>query len=330
MVDGAVASLPVDVLTPEIMALPHPLAATPQSVDLTPAAISDEGPEELEKKLQAFFQSSLKTVHTRLGGDRKSHQLLFPHSNSSSSNGSRSLNAGKAGSAANGNVAPKPKRRKGSDLAEHEKWYCPFRCGKFYRKTSTRSIRRHRAECAFQVPPADNGLLELHADRSILSEQVLKQLKKEYNLAKSMAAVHSSSSGGVGQANNKNEKTIIRRHKGEILQVNGHTIKTHISLHTLQESTPAKSRSSQSPPPSSFGSSLPSLERTSSDPSSSTSGRPRARPSSSQQKGSEHVNRKRKFTSPKSAPCRSPVQHFEKVYSYASSAFQRLDIHTIT
>lgn len=50
-----------------------------------------------------------------------------------------------------GLAPPKPKRRKGSDLAEHEKWYCPFRCGKFYRKTSTRSIRRHRNECAFHI-----------------------------------------------------------------------------------------------------------------------------------------------------------------------------------
>ncbi|GAB5355647.1 hypothetical protein AAMO2058_000223600 [Amorphochlora amoebiformis] len=156
IIDSSMSSLPVEVLTPEIMALPHPLAAPTENVDLEhvqlgAAAADDEVPEILGKKLQEFFQTSLKTVHTQLGGaERKMSQVLFP--SSSSSSGPEGTTTGTVRMLPNGTMAPpKPKRRKGSDLAEHEKWYCPFRCGKFYRKTSTRSIRRHRSECAFHV-----------------------------------------------------------------------------------------------------------------------------------------------------------------------------------
>jgi hypothetical protein len=41
----------------------------------------------------------------------------------------------------------KRKRRRSAELAAHEKWVCPRGCGKYYRTTSTRSIREHAATC---------------------------------------------------------------------------------------------------------------------------------------------------------------------------------------
>mmetsp|Transcript_6446 Transcript_6446/g.11876 ORF Transcript_6446/g.11876 Transcript_6446/m.11876 type:complete len:391 (-) Transcript_6446:297-1469(-) len=142
MEGSTAASLPV-ALTPEIMAMPHPLAAPSEPIALEPALISEakgdkDVPEILGRKLQEFFQTSLRTVHSQLG-DRKGGSASAILPGTPSSTPSMVL------------PPPKPKRRKGIDLAEHEKWYCPFRCGKFYRKTSTRSIRRHRNECAFHI-----------------------------------------------------------------------------------------------------------------------------------------------------------------------------------
>jgi len=42
---------------------------------------------------------------------------------------------------------PVQRRRTADELDEEEKWYCPKRCGKFYRKTSTKSIQKHRVTC---------------------------------------------------------------------------------------------------------------------------------------------------------------------------------------
>ena len=39
------------------------------------------------------------------------------------------------------------KRRSTNTLLEHEKWNCIFKCGKFYRATSTRSILAHIQKC---------------------------------------------------------------------------------------------------------------------------------------------------------------------------------------
>lgn len=54
------------------------------------------------------------------------------------------------------------RRRRGDELAAHERWNCPNRCGKFFRSTSTRSIHKHKAICTFSlldpvstVPPGD-------------------------------------------------------------------------------------------------------------------------------------------------------------------------------
>lgn len=43
------------------------------------------------------------------------------------------------------------RRRKSSDLRFNERWNCPHGCGKFYRKTSSRSIRDHLAECTNKI-----------------------------------------------------------------------------------------------------------------------------------------------------------------------------------
>ena len=39
------------------------------------------------------------------------------------------------------------KRRKSTDLPEHERWYCPLSCGKYFRRTSSRSITEHMKNC---------------------------------------------------------------------------------------------------------------------------------------------------------------------------------------
>eukprot|EP00471_Norrisiella_sphaerica_P009211 CAMPEP_0184497314 /NCGR_PEP_ID=MMETSP0113_2-20130426/36144_1 /TAXON_ID=91329 /ORGANISM="Norrisiella sphaerica, Strain BC52" /LENGTH=549 /DNA_ID=CAMNT_0026884347 /DNA_START=53 /DNA_END=1698 /DNA_ORIENTATION=+ len=171
LVEGSTASLPPEILTPEILSLPHPLANAPFTVDLDNGSVrkhrdvgagGDEGeaPEELGKKLQEFFQTSLKTVHSRLGESHMPSPLVGGMNGLSSIASSPSVSS---------LVPPKPKRRKGSDLAEHEKWYCPFHCGKFYRKTSTRSIRRHRSECAFQIRSAIRDVQSVPASSPALS-----------------------------------------------------------------------------------------------------------------------------------------------------------------
>mmetsp|Transcript_24922 Transcript_24922/g.44319 ORF Transcript_24922/g.44319 Transcript_24922/m.44319 type:complete len:305 (+) Transcript_24922:130-1044(+) len=43
-----------------------------------------------------------------------------------------------------------PKRRLSCDLMEKERWYCPHLCGKFYRKSSTVSIRTHIETCTLR------------------------------------------------------------------------------------------------------------------------------------------------------------------------------------
>eukprot|EP00466_Bigelowiella_natans_P009292 jgi/Bigna1/76013/fgenesh1_pg.38_\ len=171
------STMPVEiVLTPEILSMPHPLLAPPKVSSLPSSTNAHSGsskrgkafgvgkggkdgkdnsdgdaPEIIGKKLQEFFQSSLKTVHTELEERGISSS---PMTAGLVGGGGGSISVASSPSLAS-LVPPKPKRRKGCDLAEHEKWYCPYRCGKFYRKTSTRSIRRHRNECAFQlsVPP---------------------------------------------------------------------------------------------------------------------------------------------------------------------------------
>lgn len=45
------------------------------------------------------------------------------------------------------------RRRASTELGEHERWNCPFGCGKFFRSTSTRSVRRHRENCP--IRPSD-------------------------------------------------------------------------------------------------------------------------------------------------------------------------------
>jgi len=45
-----------------------------------------------------------------------------------------------------------PRRRLPHELDEKERWYCPNQCGKFYRKTSSKSIRKHLRECKAQTP----------------------------------------------------------------------------------------------------------------------------------------------------------------------------------
>lgn len=49
-------------------------------------------------------------------------------------------------------------RRSSSELQERERWYCPFGCGKFYKRTSTKSVSSHRALCAAQFTAAAAAL----------------------------------------------------------------------------------------------------------------------------------------------------------------------------
>jgi len=53
-------------------------------------------------------------------------------------------------------VQKPPKRRLSCDLREEERWYCPFLCGKFYRKSSTVSIRTHLTSCPLRPRAEEN------------------------------------------------------------------------------------------------------------------------------------------------------------------------------
>jgi hypothetical protein len=50
------------------------------------------------------------------------------------------------------------KRRRSTDLAEHEKWVCPYGCGKYYRNTSTRSIHKHVQDCTMRSSSTPDGI----------------------------------------------------------------------------------------------------------------------------------------------------------------------------
>lgn len=43
------------------------------------------------------------------------------------------------------------KRRKAHELLDNERWNCPHGCGKFFRKTSTLSIHKHKLQCPLRV-----------------------------------------------------------------------------------------------------------------------------------------------------------------------------------
>jgi len=48
------------------------------------------------------------------------------------------------------------RRRKPSELTEKERWYCKYGCGKFYRRTSSRSIAEHSMRCHKRPADADS------------------------------------------------------------------------------------------------------------------------------------------------------------------------------
>mmetsp|Transcript_41276 Transcript_41276/g.68957 ORF Transcript_41276/g.68957 Transcript_41276/m.68957 type:complete len:469 (+) Transcript_41276:153-1559(+) len=48
------------------------------------------------------------------------------------------------------------RRRKPSELTEKERWYCKYGCGKFYRRTSSRSIAEHSVSCHKRPADADS------------------------------------------------------------------------------------------------------------------------------------------------------------------------------
>mmetsp|Transcript_29566 Transcript_29566/g.51917 ORF Transcript_29566/g.51917 Transcript_29566/m.51917 type:complete len:241 (-) Transcript_29566:170-892(-) len=52
-----------------------------------------------------------------------------------------------------------PKRRPSCDLREEERWYCPYGCGKFYRKSSTISIKTHTKKCPYKPDKAADKAL---------------------------------------------------------------------------------------------------------------------------------------------------------------------------
>eukprot|EP00468_Gymnochlora_sp_CCMP2014_P010950 CAMPEP_0167754346 /NCGR_PEP_ID=MMETSP0110_2-20121227/8218_1 /TAXON_ID=629695 /ORGANISM="Gymnochlora sp., Strain CCMP2014" /LENGTH=457 /DNA_ID=CAMNT_0007640213 /DNA_START=93 /DNA_END=1466 /DNA_ORIENTATION=+ len=49
------------------------------------------------------------------------------------------------------------RRRKRDELMENERRYCPYGCGKFYRKTSHHSIQRHLQTCELKDNPTSNS-----------------------------------------------------------------------------------------------------------------------------------------------------------------------------
>mmetsp|Transcript_15003 Transcript_15003/g.27002 ORF Transcript_15003/g.27002 Transcript_15003/m.27002 type:complete len:280 (+) Transcript_15003:104-943(+) len=54
------------------------------------------------------------------------------------------------------------KRRLSCHLREEEKWYCPHGCGKFYRKSSTVSIRTHKEKCPLIPAPSSTTIPEIN------------------------------------------------------------------------------------------------------------------------------------------------------------------------
>ncbi|GAB5356949.1 hypothetical protein AAMO2058_000332100 [Amorphochlora amoebiformis] len=42
-------------------------------------------------------------------------------------------------------------KRRSEELRDEEKWRCPYKCGKYYRKTSTRSIQKHLVTCDLKL-----------------------------------------------------------------------------------------------------------------------------------------------------------------------------------
>ena len=67
-------------------------------------------------------------------------------------------------------------RRKSHELAAHERWNCPFMCGRYFRTTSTKSIHLHRMSC----PSRPGGPVAVSdADRVASQAEMHKSLQKQ-------------------------------------------------------------------------------------------------------------------------------------------------------
>jgi hypothetical protein len=63
------------------------------------------------------------------------------------------------------------RRRAPGELAEHERWNCPWGCGKFYRLTSTESVRKHTNTCSQRPSTEDELKQRLEQNQSKLGKQ---------------------------------------------------------------------------------------------------------------------------------------------------------------
>jgi hypothetical protein len=68
------------------------------------------------------------------------------------------------------------KRRKSANLKECEKWYCVYNCGKFYHKTSTRSIHKHMRTCSLRTREIMDRFLLGESPLNISSRRVQGEL----------------------------------------------------------------------------------------------------------------------------------------------------------
>ena len=74
-------------------------------------------------------------------------------------------------------------RRNADDLNESERWTCPFKCGKHYRSTSSRSIQLHANRCALRndggVDDVDVKALKMKADEERRVEREKEREEQE-------------------------------------------------------------------------------------------------------------------------------------------------------
>jgi hypothetical protein len=75
------------------------------------------------------------------------------------------------------------KRRKSHELAPHERWNCPYGCGRFFRSTSTKSIQSHKITCPLKMQDGDTAASSAVQPRPDESNEAYRQRMQERQLA---------------------------------------------------------------------------------------------------------------------------------------------------
>jgi hypothetical protein len=88
------------------------------------------------------------------------------------------------------------RRRKADELADHERWNCPFTCGKFYRNTSTLSIQKHKTICPNKAYMESLSVLSPHHNHNHNHNHNTTTGASPFAI--NSGATGSTGSGGVG------------------------------------------------------------------------------------------------------------------------------------